>query len=45
MTGNTAIDALKTTADENYSNEIIDSLGDDRLVLIADAIIAYMKRK
>jgi UDP-N-acetylglucosamine 2-epimerase (non-hydrolysing) len=34
VTGNTAIDALKTTVDENYSNEILDSLGDDRLVLM-----------
>ncbi|WP_156290931.1 non-hydrolyzing UDP-N-acetylglucosamine 2-epimerase [Oceanobacillus salinisoli] len=34
VTGNTAIDALKTTVDENYSSPILDSLGDDRLVLM-----------
>lgn len=34
VTGNTAIDALKTTVDPNYSSKILDSLGDDRLVLM-----------
>ncbi|SEA69706.1 UDP-N-acetylglucosamine 2-epimerase (non-hydrolysing) [Thalassobacillus cyri] len=34
VTGNTAIDALKTTVDDNYSNEVIDNLGDRRLVLM-----------
>ncbi len=34
ITGNTAIDALKTTVDESYSNSIIDELGDKRLVLM-----------
>ncbi|MEC5424464.1 UDP-N-acetylglucosamine 2-epimerase (non-hydrolyzing) [Virgibacillus sp. C22-A2] len=34
VTGNTAIDALKTTVDETYSSPIIDALGDKRLVLM-----------
>ncbi|PAV31363.1 UDP-N-acetylglucosamine 2-epimerase (non-hydrolyzing) [Virgibacillus profundi] len=34
VTGNTAIDALKTTVDEAYSSPIIDALGDKRLVLM-----------
>lgn len=34
ITGNTAIDALKTTVDESYSSPIIDELGDKRLVLM-----------
>ena len=34
VTGNTAIDALKTTIDESYSNSILDNLGDKRLVLM-----------
>ncbi|MBM7551769.1 non-hydrolyzing UDP-N-acetylglucosamine 2-epimerase [Thalassobacillus pellis] len=34
ITGNTAIDALKTTVDEDYSHEVIDDLGDRRLVLM-----------
>lgn len=34
VTGNTAIDALKTTIDESYSNPILDELGDKRLVLM-----------
>ena len=34
VTGNTAIDALKTTVDEAYSSPIIDALGDNRLVLM-----------
>lgn len=34
ITGNTAIDALKTTVDNTYSNPIIDNLGNKRLVLM-----------
>src|SRR5690606_13839026 len=34
VTGNTAIDALKTTVDENYSHPILDEIGDNRLVLM-----------
>jgi UDP-N-acetylglucosamine 2-epimerase (non-hydrolysing) len=34
VTGNTAIDALKTTVRNNYSHAILESLGDDRLVLM-----------
>ncbi|RJS60727.1 UDP-N-acetylglucosamine 2-epimerase (non-hydrolyzing) [Bacillus sp. PK3_68] len=34
VTGNTAIDALKTTVKESYSNEVLDKLGSDRLVLM-----------
>ena len=34
ITGNTAIDALQTTVRENYSHPILDSLGDDKLVLL-----------
>lgn len=34
ITGNTAIDALKTTVKEDYHNEILESLGDDRLILL-----------
>ncbi len=34
ITGNTAIDALKTTVKETYSNEVLDSIGSDRLVLM-----------
>jgi UDP-N-acetylglucosamine 2-epimerase (non-hydrolysing) len=34
VTGNTAIDALKTTVKSNYSHPILESLGDDRLVLM-----------
>ncbi|GGN61238.1 non-hydrolyzing UDP-N-acetylglucosamine 2-epimerase [Oceanobacillus indicireducens] len=34
VTGNTAIDALKTTVDENYSHPILDEIGDRRLVLM-----------
>ncbi|WP_167628790.1 non-hydrolyzing UDP-N-acetylglucosamine 2-epimerase [Listeria valentina] len=32
VTGNTAIDALKTTVQENYSHPILDGLGDNRLI-------------
>lgn len=34
VTGNTAIDALKTTVDASYSNPILDNLGDKRLILM-----------
>ncbi|MBR2786959.1 MAG: UDP-N-acetylglucosamine 2-epimerase (non-hydrolyzing) [Clostridia bacterium] len=34
VTGNTAIDALKTTVKENYENEIFNWLGNDKLILI-----------
>nr|WP_226642822.1 UDP-N-acetylglucosamine 2-epimerase (non-hydrolyzing) [Mesobacillus subterraneus] len=34
VTGNTAIDALKTTVKETYEHEVLDKLGDDRLILM-----------
>lgn len=34
VTGNTAIDALKTTVKENYSNEIIENLGNNKMILL-----------
>jgi UDP-N-acetylglucosamine 2-epimerase (non-hydrolysing) len=34
ITGNTAIDALKTTVKEEYSHPVLDKLGNDRLVLM-----------
>lgn len=34
ITGNTAIDALKTTVKEEYQNEVLSSLGEDRLILL-----------
>lgn len=34
VTGNTAIDALKTTVVKDYKNEIFDWLGSDRLILL-----------
>ena len=34
ITGNTSIDALKTTVRENYSHPILDSLDGDKLVLL-----------
>ncbi|QOY37245.1 non-hydrolyzing UDP-N-acetylglucosamine 2-epimerase [Anaerobacillus isosaccharinicus] len=34
ITGNTAIDALKTTVSETYQHEVLDKLGDDRLLLL-----------
>ncbi|MBS4223430.1 non-hydrolyzing UDP-N-acetylglucosamine 2-epimerase [Lederbergia citrea] len=34
ITGNTAIDALKTTVKDEYSHEVLDKLGDDRLILL-----------
>lgn len=34
VTGNTAIDALKTTVLEEYSHPVLDRVGDDRLILL-----------
>ena len=34
ITGNTAIDALKTTVKCNYSNEIVEWVGQDRMILL-----------
>lgn len=34
ITGNTAIDALKTTVKEEYQNDVLDKLGEDRLILL-----------
>ena len=34
ITGNTAIDALKTTVLEDYSHPVLDRVGDDRLILL-----------
>ncbi len=34
VTGNTAIDALATTVNESYQNDIFDWVGDNRLILI-----------
>ncbi|WP_088042762.1 non-hydrolyzing UDP-N-acetylglucosamine 2-epimerase [Bacillus sp. EAC] len=34
ITGNTAIDALKTTVKEEYSHPVLDTVGNDRLVLM-----------
>ena len=34
VTGNTAIDALKTTVSENYSHPVLEKLGDDRMILL-----------
>ena len=34
ITGNTAIDALKTTVRDEYSNEVIDWVGNDRMILL-----------
>lgn len=34
ITGNTAIDALKTTVRKEYQHEVLDRLGDDRLILL-----------
>lgn len=34
VTGNTAIDALKTTVREDYSHPVLDKIGDDRLILL-----------
>jgi UDP-N-acetylglucosamine 2-epimerase (non-hydrolysing) len=34
ITGNTAIDALKTTVDEKYTHPIFDWVGEDRMILL-----------
>jgi UDP-N-acetylglucosamine 2-epimerase (non-hydrolysing) len=34
VTGNTAIDALKTTIKDKYNNEIIENIGTDRMILL-----------
>ncbi|QHE63925.1 UDP-N-acetylglucosamine 2-epimerase (non-hydrolyzing) [Rossellomorea vietnamensis] len=34
ITGNTAIDALKTTVKDEYHHDVLEKLGDDRLVLL-----------
>jgi UDP-N-acetylglucosamine 2-epimerase (non-hydrolysing) len=34
ITGNTAIDALKTTVKEDYSHPVLEKIGDDRLILL-----------
>ncbi|HWK22015.1 MAG TPA: UDP-N-acetylglucosamine 2-epimerase (non-hydrolyzing) [Ureibacillus sp.] len=34
VTGNTAIDALKTTVRENYSHPVLEKIGDDRMILL-----------
>jgi UDP-N-acetylglucosamine 2-epimerase (non-hydrolysing) len=34
VTGNTAIDALKTTVKDDYSHEVLEILGNDRLILL-----------
>ncbi|WP_442596908.1 non-hydrolyzing UDP-N-acetylglucosamine 2-epimerase [Neobacillus sp. D3-1R] len=34
ITGNTAIDALKTTVKEEYHQEVLDKIGTDRLILL-----------
>lgn len=34
ITGNTAIDAMSTTVDENYKNEIFDWIGSNKMILL-----------
>lgn len=34
VTGNTAIDALKTTVEENYTHPVLDKIGNDRFILL-----------
>ncbi|MCF6410087.1 non-hydrolyzing UDP-N-acetylglucosamine 2-epimerase [Pseudalkalibacillus salsuginis] len=34
ITGNTAIDALKTTVQEDYQHQVVEKLNDDRLILM-----------
>jgi UDP-N-acetylglucosamine 2-epimerase len=34
VTGNTVIDAMDRTVDDNYKNEVIDWLGNDRMILL-----------
>ncbi len=34
ITGNTAIDALKTTVNDSFKHEVLEKLGDDKLILV-----------
>lgn len=34
VTGNTAIDAMSTTVEDNYSHEVFDWIGDDKMILL-----------
>ncbi len=34
VTGNTAIDAMATTVDENYKHEVLDWVGNDKMILL-----------
>lgn len=34
VTGNTAIDAMNTTVDKNYKHEVLDWVGDNRMILL-----------
>lgn len=34
VTGNTAIDAMKTTVDKDYNNDVFDWVGSDRMILL-----------
>ena len=34
VTGNTAIDAMKTTVEKDYSNDVLDWVGNDRMILL-----------
>ena len=34
VTGNTAIDAMKTTVNKDYNNEVLDWIGNDRMILL-----------
>lgn len=34
ITGNTAIDAMKTTITDNYNHEVLDWVGEDRMILL-----------
>ena len=34
VTGNTAIDAMKTTVNKDYNNEVLDWVGNDRMILL-----------
>ena len=34
ITGNTVIDAMKTTVDEDYKHEVLDWVGNDRMILL-----------
>lgn len=37
VTGNTVIDALKTTVKENYSHEVLDKIGNDKRIVLVTA--------